>query len=225
MKSPPCLRAARPAALLGKRTPAAGFTLVELLAVLAVLGILAAVLVPVVGRAQESARRAQVRAQFVQWTVAVESFRAEYGYYPNFATATAGPPPVSCRVNEVPGLFVQTLSGRRADGGAADLPRALAANPRRLPFLTFTAEELGAGGPHPPLRDAFGNTDLVMLTDHDGDGVIVLPSPLPGVEAADSGRVLAPPAALFPGGRVRGSVLFYSAGAGRASEDIVYSWR
>lgn len=202
-----------------------GFTLVELLAVLAILGILAAVLVPVVGRAQESARRAQVRAQFAQWAVAVEAFRAEYGYYPSFATTPTAPPPIACRVNEVPGLFFQTLTGRREDGGAPDLSRALAANPRRLPLITFSADEVGVGGTHPALRDAFGNSDIVVLADHDGDGVIVLPNPLPSVEAAATGRLLTPPFLLFPDGRVRGNVLFYSAGAGRADEDIVFSWR
>ena len=116
------------------RTPRhseSGFTLIELLVtitVIAVLGILAAILVPVVGRAQESARRARVKTQFAQWTVAIEGFRAEYGYYPNFATGTAAPLPAACRVNEVPGLFVQTLTGRRADGAAPDLARAVAAD-------------------------------------------------------------------------------------------------
>lgn len=40
---------------------------------------------------EDSARRAQVKTQFGQW--AVEAFRAEYGYYPNFAASTAAPLP------------------------------------------------------------------------------------------------------------------------------------
>ena len=200
------------------------FTLVELLTVIAVLGILAAILVPVVGRAQESARRARVKTQFAQWTVAIEGFRAEYGYYPNFATGTAAPLPAACRVNEVPGLFVQTLTGRRADGAAPDLARALAANPRRVAFLNFAADELGAGA-NPPVCDAFGNTDIVVLVDRDGDGLIVAPNPLPTVTAAETGRTLTPDAAAFPAGGVRAGVVFYSAGAGRNAEDIVCSWR
>jgi len=200
------------------------FTLVELLTVIAVLGILAAILVPVVGRAQESARRARVKTQFVQWAVAVEGFRAEYGYYPNFATSTAAPLPAACRVNEVPGLFVQTLTGRRADGAALDLARALAANPRRVAFLNFAADELGAGA-NPPVGDAFGNTDIVVLVDRDGDGMIAAPNPLPAVTAVETGRTLTPDVAAFPAGGVRAGVVFYSAGAGRNAEDIVCSWR
>lgn len=200
------------------------FTLVELLTVIAVLGILAAILVPVVGRAQDSARRAQVKTQFAQWAVAIEAFRAEYGYYPNFAASPAAPLPAACGVNDVPGLFVQTLAGRRADGAAPDLARALAANPRRVAFLGFAADELGDGA-NPLVRDACGNTDIVVLVDRDGDGLIPAPSPLPGVLSAETGRTLAPDAAAFPAGGVRAGVLFYSAGAGRNAEDIVYSWR
>ncbi|MBK8475888.1 MAG: prepilin-type N-terminal cleavage/methylation domain-containing protein [Opitutaceae bacterium] len=200
------------------------FTLVELLTVIAVLSILAAILVPVVGRAQEAARRARVKTQFAQWAVALEGFRAEYGYYPNFSTTTTAPLPSDCRINEVPGLFFQTLTGRREDGAAPDLPRALAANPRRVAFLTFTADEVGSGA-NPPISDGFGNTDIVLLVDRDGDGLISLPGPPPAVVGAQTGVVLIPDAAAFPAGGVRAGVLFYSAGSGRNEEDIVYSWR
>lgn len=211
-------------AVSGRENSRRAFTLVELLTVIAVLGILAAILVPVVGRAQESARRARVKTQFGQWAVAIEAFRSEYGYYPNLAASTAAPLPAACGVNDVPGLFVQTLAGRRANGGVPDLVRALAANPRRVAFLSFADDELG-DEPSPLVRDACGNTDIVVLVDRDGDGLIPAPSPLPGVLSAETGRTLAPDAAAFPAGGVRAGVLFYSAGAGRNAEDIVYSWR
>ncbi len=211
-------------ALPRTRDRSAAFTLVELLTVLAVLGILAAILVPVVGRAQESARRARVKTQFAQWAVAIEAFRAEYGYYPNFAATTAAPLPAACGINDVPGLFGQTLTGRRPDGAAADLPRAVAANPRRVAFVSFAADELGDGA-NPLICDAFGNTSIVVLLDRDGDGLISAPSPLPAVVSAETGRALVPDASAFPPGGVRAGVLFFSAGAGRSADDLVYSWR
>lgn len=213
-----------PCPLAIARPPSGAFTLVELLTVIAVLGILAAIIVPVVGRAQESARRARVKTQFAQWTVAIEGFRAEYGYYPNFATATSAPLPAACRVNEVAGLFFQTLTGQNGNGGAPDLPRALAANPRRVTFLSFTDDEAGTGA-NPPIGDAFGNTDIVLLVDRDGDGVIPPPWPLPPVVGEGREIGLVPDATAFPAGGVHAGVLFYSAGAGRTAEDIVYSWR
>ncbi len=200
------------------------FTLVELLTVVAVLGILAAILVPVVGRAHGAARRAQVKVQFAQWAAALDAFRSEYGYYPDFAAALGGPPPAACGLNDVPELFVQTLAGRRANGEAMNAPRALAANPRRIAFLAFGADELTAEAV-PAVCDAFGNTAIVLLVDRDGDGVIAVPTTPPAVEAAATGALLAPPAGAFPAGGIRAPVAFYSAGAGRTADDIVCSWR
>lgn len=202
----------------------AGFTLVELLTVIAVLAILAAILVPVVGRAREAAVRAQVRTQFARWTTAIEAFRAEYGYYPNFATATTAPIPDACGVNDVPGLFVQTLSGRAGDGSAMDSPRALAANPRRVGFLVFGVEELDADSAS-LVCDAFGNTEIVLLVDRDGDGIIRVPATIPTVASTANGSALALPPEAFPAAGIRAPVAFYSAGAGRNAEDIVCSWR
>ncbi len=207
-----------------RRPRRAAFSLVELITVIAVLAILAAIVVPVVGHAQLSARRARVRTQFAQWSVALEGFRAEYGYYPSFSATTTAPLPAAARLNEVPGLAFQTLTGRREDGAAPDLPRALAANPRRVAFVSFTGEEVGAAV-NSPISDAFGNTDIVVLVDRDGDGLIQPPATLPVVVSAQTGAALAPDAAAFPAAGVRAGVLFYSAGAGLTSEDIVYSWR
>jgi hypothetical protein len=121
-------------------------------------------------------------------------------------------------------LFFQTMVASREDGIAPDQPRALSANPRRIQFLSFTAEEVGPGL-SAPIRDACGNTDIVVMIDRDGDGLIVPPSPLPTVTSAETGRVLAPDPAVLPASGVRGEVLFYSAGTGVDGGSIVYSWQ
>src|SRR5438045_7679958 len=66
------------------------FTLIELLAVIAIIGILAAILIPTIGSAQTAARKAKTRSQFAQWAAAIEAFRQEYGYYPTFETTGNG---------------------------------------------------------------------------------------------------------------------------------------
>src|SRR3954471_2425410 len=65
------------------------FTLIELLTVIAIIGILTAIIIPTVAGARTAANRSKTRAQFSQWATAFEQFRQEYGAYPQFATNAA----------------------------------------------------------------------------------------------------------------------------------------
>lgn len=171
----------------------AGFTLIELLAVIAILGILGAILIPTASSARMSALRAKTRAQFAQWATAIESFRQEYGYYPTFETAGAGLNKVNGNTaagTNVQALhrFYETLTGVRRDGtqltGATTgnpVP-PLGQNPRRIQFITFTDADLVSVSTADPtlvpkrglLRDAFDNTDIAVLVDRNLDGRISL---------------------------------------------------
>ena len=61
----------------------AGFTVLELLGVMTIIAILAALLLPTLGAARSAAQRAKTRAQFAQWAAALEQYRQEYGYFPD----------------------------------------------------------------------------------------------------------------------------------------------
>lgn len=79
------------APLLPRRHATAGraFTLIELLTVIAIIGILAAIIIPVVGKVRDSARVAGTRSNARQIALAINSFASENrGFFPQW---DAGP--------------------------------------------------------------------------------------------------------------------------------------
>lgn len=195
-----------------------GFTLLELLSVLAIIGILAALLFPTLGAARRSAERARTKVQFTQWSAALEAFRREYGYYPVFAASQL----VNDGVTSEAHPFHDVLAGRRRDG--SPLPEggeAARQNRKRIAFHVFAETDFNAEG---KLRDASDNTAIAVLVDRDLDGVIrqgVDFAALPDV----SGLTLA--SGDFPGAGVRSGVVFYAPAPGASAQrpQFVCSWK
>jgi prepilin-type N-terminal cleavage/methylation domain-containing protein len=70
-----------------------GFTLVELLAVIMIIALLAGLLTPAVMRARNSARNAAIKAEIDMLHMAIMNYKNEYGSFPPaVSTATAGSP-------------------------------------------------------------------------------------------------------------------------------------
>jgi prepilin-type N-terminal cleavage/methylation domain-containing protein len=68
---------------------AAGFTLVELLTVVAIIGVLIGMLVPAVARARTIAKRASVMNEHHSIGIGLDMFKNEFGYYPSSLPQTA----------------------------------------------------------------------------------------------------------------------------------------
>lgn len=218
-----------------------GFTLIEILTVIAVIGILAAILIPTTSSARTAARKAKTRGQFAQWAAAIEAFRQEYGYYPTFETSGAGLNKVNGNTAGGTNLtathrFYETLVGSRRDGSAllntttGTPPPPQAQNTRRIQFITFTEADMvpvntsdgTLTAKRGLIRDAFDGTDIAVLVDRNLDGAVKSGgtggdgiNALPFVSPPDNTTLRLQPAATdFPTaaqGGVRTGVLFYAA--------------
>ena len=116
---------------------------------MAVIALLAAILIPSTTAARIAARRAKTKVQFSQWTIAMDLFRQEYGYYPAIDGGSGG--------KVIPDVFAGALTGQGLSGSIAPTTSQLAGNVRRLRFYHLGEGELNEG--RTELTDGFGNTD------------------------------------------------------------------
>jgi type II secretory pathway pseudopilin PulG len=191
--------------------------LVELLTVIAIIGLLAAILIPSAASVRISARRAKTKVQFSQLASAMEQFRQEYGYYPAIDGGSGG--------KVEPAVFAGALTGRALDGSAITLAAQLAGNSKRIAFYTPAEGELNEA--RTALVDAFGNADIAVLYDQNGDGWITgADGAFPAVAGTGGNVALLPDSQdLNPATGIRAGVLFYSAGRGVSPGDLVLSWK
>ena len=139
-----------------------GFSLVEILVVVSIIGLLAGLSIPAVGGALASARKAKVSAMAHQIRSALVQFNTEYGYFP-----TNG--------------FLNGV-GRTGPGLALVLVGLdTNANPRQIGFLEipqdFTTNELGNvsnGIVTPRGFYKIGQSNLFVSVDHNYDGMVTV---------------------------------------------------
>lgn len=204
------------------------FTLIELLTVVAIVGILSALLFPGIKSAMIAAKKAKTRVQFNQWAGALDSFRSEYGYYPTLHGSNLVNPPDQNTDPATLHLFHDILSARRRDGSAlpayssttdAQFPEVQ--NRRLVSFHVFSGADFFTDN---LLRDAFGNTAIVVLVDRNLDGVIKAGSDFTTLPSVNG---LTPGADDFPASGVKAGVIFYSAapGASATNPEFICSWK
>lgn len=180
-----------------------GFTLVEILTVIAVIAILAAILIPATSAVQRNVTRSKTRSQFSQWSTAYEVFKADYGYYPALSGGSAefG---LNGQANN--NTFIAALSGRNDNGDRT----VAGGNTRSVRYYTFSEADFNQDTGL--IVDAFDNPNIYVVVDRNLDGL---------VKSSDFGNL---PSGSRPDS-LHGGVFFYSSNSDNNPDwEWVYSW-
>ena len=131
-----------------------GFTLVEMMVVVAIIGILVSVTLPMVGRMVEAARRTTARTDLTSLVAAIRGYHSEYGRFPLEAAEWIDD-------NR------ELLNVLRARPRIGNMGPPHSQNPRRIVFLNVSDGSLSRTGnqvdPDPNFIDPWGRPYRIAL--------------------------------------------------------------
>ncbi len=154
-----------------------GFTLTELLTVIAIIAILLGILIPGVLSIQKNAKRKKTEALFGKVINSLTLYRKDHGAYPDLSGTLKGGD-IIVNLNNVDqwSRFTEILALSQPDGSAFDSPeeRSLIReqNPKYRRYFDLQLSELEAIAGAERLVDAFGNPHIYVVMDADLDGSI-----------------------------------------------------
>ncbi|MDR1496854.1 MAG: type II secretion system GspH family protein [Puniceicoccales bacterium] len=201
-----------------RRTPVhKGFTLIEILAVVAIIGILATISMSVIATARRSANQAVTKSMYSQWATAIAQYKTTYGYYPNLGSGYTANEDTYYNLDngDICENFVRALSGRNMDGTDLSDTERKSLNRKGETFCDFPKDYYLDGDPKKKkLSDYTGNTKIRVVLDTDRQAGIILKE-LP----ENKGNL-----GLQDGNRLNAKIVIYTLKAdGTDCDDIFFS--
>lgn len=206
--------------LVSMKKPA--FTLIEILVVIGIIGILAAIFVPVAGSARTSLTKTKTKSRFNEWVTAIGQYKTAYGFYPTLGqtTSTTSDLHVNLADGSLSEAFVKTLSGRDPTSGekitGTDRTKY---NRKATSFCDFTGDDykqLDGSTEEGKLADGFGNNNIHVVMDTTDNGRVEIPSQYLPDDATDD--------ETNEKGML-GRVIIFTSDVDGDDYESVYSWR
>lgn len=149
------------------------FTLIELLTVIAIIGILAGLLLPALGKARQKAKIAKAQTEVSSLEAAWKAYFTEYGKWP--CSATQCPPggqPATEGTSQGVQAFSEIVALLGGYAGTVNSYQPARDNPRLIRFLEIPQKSISSTG---AFVDPWGNP-YKMLFDLDYDNWIGTPN-------------------------------------------------
>ncbi len=163
-----------------------GFTLIELLTVIAIIGVLAAMVIGVTVIVTKRAKVSASKTSFQQWASGLEQYKSAYGYYPYIGAKVGDDRFIDLDNKNTVAEFIKCMTGKQPifdskRGQPLDPAEARKFNKRGEEFCSIGSDVLqlsDTGTYTGKLADRFGNSKIRIYVDANGDGVIDAPAEL-----------------------------------------------
>ena len=164
------------------------FTLVELMIVIAIIGVLASLLTPMISSAYTKALATNSKTFMANMASALERYKEDNGDYPKFLHE----PRVNLNDADNAASIYKMLAAKNPDGSRLTSADRREFNRRLTTYLDFNMNSVKKIRGKWKIVDSFGNPNIYVCVDSDSDGFIKsgFPNRRDGIEADELAEIV-----------------------------------